>query len=117
MGRRAVLDSLVREPVASRALMISVTVPICNEAGAIPELHERVRAALDGVVGQPWELVFVNDGSTDGSEALLDKIAADDPRVKVVHFRRNFGQTAAFAAGFDHARGRYIVSQIGRAHV
>ena len=96
--------------------MISVTVPICNEAGSIPELHQRVRTALEKV-GRPWELVFVNDGSTDDSEDLLDKIAAEDPRVKVVHFRRNFGQTAAMMAGFDFAKGDVIIpmDEIGRA--
>ncbi len=92
--------------------MISVTVPICNEAGSIRELHERVRAALVAV-NQPWELVLVNDGSTDGSEELLDQIATEDPRVKVVHFRRNFGQTAAMMAGFDFARGEIVIPMDG----
>ena len=92
--------------------MISVTVPICNEAGSIRELHERVRAALVAV-NQPWELVLVNDGSTDASEELLDKIAEEDPRVKVVHFRRNFGQTAAMMAGFDFAKGDIIIPMDG----
>ena len=92
--------------------MISVTVPICNEAGSIRELHERVRAALVAVA-HPWELVLVNDGSTDGSEELLDKIAAEDPRVKVIHFRRNFGQTAAMMAGFDFAKGDIIIPMDG----
>ena len=92
--------------------MISVTVPICNEAGSIRELHERVRAALVAV-NQPWELVLVNDGSTDGSEELLDKIAEEDPRVKVIHFRRNFGQTAAMMAGFDFAKGDIIIPMDG----
>ncbi|MEO7318584.1 MAG: glycosyltransferase family 2 protein [Chthoniobacteraceae bacterium] len=92
--------------------MISVTVPICNEAGTIRELHERVRAALVAV-NQPWELVLVNDGSTDGSEDLLDQIAAADARVKVIHFRRNFGQTAAMMAGFDFAKGDIIIPMDG----
>ena len=92
--------------------MISVTVPICNEAGSIPELHQRVRTALEKI-GRPWELVCVNDGSTDDSEDLLDKIAAEDPRVKVVHFRRNFGQTAAMMAGFDFAKGDVIIPMDG----
>ena len=92
--------------------MISVTIPICNEAGNIPELHTRVSKALEGV-GRPWELILVNDGSTDGSEELLDEIAARDPHVKVVHFRRNFGQTAAMMAGFDFARGDIIIPMDG----
>ena len=92
--------------------MISVTIPICNEAGNIPELHARVSKALAGV-GRPWELILVNDGSTDGSEELLDEIAARDPHVKVIHFRRNFGQTAAMMAGFDFARGDVIIPMDG----
>jgi len=74
--------------------MISVSVPICNEQGNILLLHEKVRAAMEAI-GQPWELIFVNDGSTDGSEKLLDQVAETDPNVRAVHFRRNFGQTAA----------------------
>ena len=92
--------------------MISVTVPICNEAGNIAPLYERIRAALEKI-GQPWELILVNDGSNDGSDALLDEIAAKDSAVKVIHFRRNFGQTAAMMAGFEHARGDVIIPMDG----
>ncbi len=92
--------------------MISVTIPICNEAGNLSELHQRVRTALEAT-GRPWELVLVNDGSTDGSEELLDQMAAQDLHVKVVHFRRNFGQTAAMMAGFNFARGDIIIPMDG----
>lgn len=92
--------------------MISVTVPICNEAGNIAPLYERIRTALEKI-GQPWELILVNDGSNDGSDALLDEIAAKDSAVKVIHFRRNFGQTAAMMAGFEHARGDVIIPMDG----
>jgi glycosyltransferase involved in cell wall biosynthesis len=92
--------------------MISVTVPICNEAGNIAPLYERIRAALEKI-GQPWELILVNDGSSDGSDGLLDEIAAKDSAVKVIHFRRNFGQTAAMMAGFEHARGDVIIPMDG----
>ena len=88
--------------------MISVTVPICNEAGNLAQLYERVRSAMDKL-GKPWELILVNDGSTDGSDELCDDLAKLDQRVKVVHFRRNFGQTAAVAAGIEHATGDVIV--------
>jgi glycosyltransferase involved in cell wall biosynthesis len=59
--------------------------------------------------GHDWEIIFVNDGSHDGSEKLLDELAAKNPEVKVVHFRRNFGQTAAMMAGFDFAQGDTII--------
>jgi glycosyltransferase involved in cell wall biosynthesis len=88
--------------------MISVTVPICNEAGTLPELHRRILGALEEL-GRPWELILINDGSTDASEEILDDLAEHDPRVKVVHFRRNFGQTAAMMAGFDFAKGDVII--------
>jgi len=92
--------------------MISVAVPIYNEAGSIARLYEKVQGSLDKI-GRPWELILVNDGSTDGSEELLDVIAAKDPRVKVIHFRRNFGQTAAMMAGFNFASGDVIIPMDG----
>lgn len=92
--------------------MISVTVPIFNEVENIPILYERVRDAL-ATVGRRWELVFVNDGSTDGSREALDRVAEADARVKVIHFRRNFGQTAAMMAGFDYAQGDIVIPMDG----
>jgi len=108
MGAVAALDVPAIAPVASRDAMISVTVPICNEAGTLPELHRRIRNALE-TLGRPWELILINDGSTDNSEEILDELAEHDPHVKVVHFRRNFGQTAAMMAGFDFAKGEVII--------
>jgi glycosyltransferase involved in cell wall biosynthesis len=96
------------EVSATSSAMISITVPVYNEEQNIPLLYERVTPAL-GAIGVPWELVFVNDGSTDGSAAALDRLAEADSRVKVLHFRRNFGQTAAMMAGFDYAIGDVIV--------
>nr|WP_202840104.1 glycosyltransferase family 2 protein [Luteimonas saliphila] len=104
------------EPAASGTpadgQFVSVTVPIYNEADNIPQLYSRIRDALDGL-GRPWELVLVNDGSTDDSPRRLDGIAAQDPRVKVVHFGRNYGQTAALMAGIDLSRGDIIVPMDG----
>jgi glycosyltransferase involved in cell wall biosynthesis len=91
---------------------ITVTIPLYNEAENIPILYKRVRDALESL-GRSWELILVNDGSKDGSTTVLDEIAANDARVTVVHFKRNFGQTAAFMAGLDYARGQVIVPMDG----
>ncbi len=87
-------------------------VPVFNELEAIGPLYEVTRQVLE-TVGRPWELIFINDGSTDGSDRRLDEIAAGDAHVRVLHFRRNFGQTAAMMAGFDHARGEVIIPMDG----
>jgi glycosyltransferase involved in cell wall biosynthesis len=84
-------------------MALSVIVPVFNEAESLPLLDAELRAALDP--GGAWEVVYVNDGSTDGSAAALDALAARHANVVVVHFRRNLGQTAAMMAGFDHAAG------------
>ena len=92
--------------------MISVTIPIYNEEENLPHLYTRVTEALRKL-SRPWELVLVNDGSTDRSTQILDEIAAKDPAVKVVHFRRNYGQTAAMMAGFDYAQGEIVIPMDG----
>ena len=94
--------------------LVSITVPVYNEVEAIGPLYESARQVLEGT-GRPWEIIFVDDGSTDGSDDKLDEIAARDPNVRVVHFRRNFGQTAAMMAGFDHASGEVIIPMDGDA--
>ncbi len=88
--------------------LLSVVMPVYNEAEVLPTLVESVRqAAVD--CGQPLEIVFVNDGSRDASPRILDELAADDHRVRVVHFSRNFGHQAAVQAGLAHARGDVVV--------
>ena len=89
--------------------MISLSVPVYNEREALLPLFEKVQRVMRAHYDNDWEIVFVNDGSHDGSEKLLDELAAKNPEVKVVHFRRNFGQTAAMMAGFDFARGHTII--------
>lgn len=91
---------------------LSVVVPIHNEALNIDALYAQVSSTLDAW-GRPWELIVVDDGSTDDSFERLARVQAQDPRVRVIQFRRNFGQTAAFAAGFAHARGALIVTSDG----
>ena len=89
--------------------MISLTVPVYNEREALGPLFEKVRTVMERNYGEDWEIIFVNDGSHDGSAELLDSLATSSARVKVVHFRRNFGQTAAMMAGFDFAQGETII--------
>jgi glycosyltransferase involved in cell wall biosynthesis len=91
---------------------LSIVVPIYNEEDNIPILHGRVAEALAGA-GLSYELILVDDGSSDNSYAGLKLLAAKDPRVKVLRLRRNFGQTAAMAAGFDCATGRVVVPMDG----
>jgi len=91
---------------------LSVVIPIRNEAPGLEELHREVTQAL-GAWGRSYEILVIDDGSTDDSFAILARLQAMDPRLRVVRFRRNFGQTAAFAAGFAYARGRLIVTSDG----
>ncbi|GFO52996.1 glycosyl transferase [Geomonas sp. Red276] len=91
---------------------ISVVVPIYNEEENIPILHARISEALTPS-GFAYELILVDDGSSDNSYAALKVLAAKDARVKVVKLRRNFGQTAAMAAGFDLASGRVVIPMDG----
>ncbi|HMP01226.1 MAG TPA: glycosyltransferase family 2 protein [Gemmatales bacterium] len=91
---------------------VSVIVPIKDERENLKPLHEAVRAALEPT-GLAWELILVDDGSTDGSFDVLAELAAADRRVKVVELRRNYGQTPALRAGIDAARGAAIVTMDG----
>jgi glycosyltransferase involved in cell wall biosynthesis len=91
---------------------LSVVIPIRNEAAALEELHRELTQTLDRW-GRSYEIIAVDDGSTDESFTILARLQAMDPRLRVIRLRRNFGQTAAFAAGFDHARGRIIVTSDG----
>ncbi len=93
--------------------LLSVVVPVKDERENVRPLFEQVRAALDGSDCGPWELVLVDDGSTDGTFFELEAVAADDARVKVVRLRRNFGQSAATQAGLDAARGDVIATMDG----
>ncbi|MBV9390934.1 MAG: glycosyltransferase family 2 protein [Verrucomicrobia bacterium] len=87
---------------------LSIIVPVFNEAQALEGLSQEVRRELTRL-GLTWEIIFIDDGSSDGSGLILDHLADEDRRVKVIHFRRNFGQTAAMMAGFDHAAGDVII--------
>ncbi|HET7293597.1 MAG TPA: glycosyltransferase family 2 protein [Vicinamibacteria bacterium] len=91
---------------------ISVVIPVMNEADNVEELHRELTASLEPA-GRPYEIVFVDDGSTDGTPDRILAVETRDPRVRLLRLRRNFGQTAAFSAGFDHARGEVVVTMDG----
>jgi polyisoprenyl-phosphate glycosyltransferase len=90
--------------------LVSIVSPVYQEEQGIEEFHRRLTASLDGIADQiNAEIVYVNDGSTDRSLALLEKIVADDERVRVVDLSRNFGHQVALSAGVDHANGDAVV--------
>mgnify|MGYP001438227584 CR=1 FL=1 len=91
---------------------LSVVIPVRNEAANIPELYRELTETLEAW-GRPYEIIVVDDGSTDESFALLADLQSRDRRLRVVRFRRNFGQTAAFSAGFARARGGLIATSDG----
>jgi glycosyltransferase involved in cell wall biosynthesis len=91
---------------------LSVVIPVYNESPNLGPLYQELTDTLSAW-GRPYEIVFVDDGSEDDSYEVLARLHRRDPRVRVVRFRRNFGQTAAFSAGFAQARGAVIVTSDG----
>jgi glycosyltransferase involved in cell wall biosynthesis len=101
--------------MANRAplhVQLSVVIPVFNEAPTLDELHLRLSKVLTAI-GLSYEIVFVDDGSSDGSYLTLSTLSASDPAIRIVKLARNYGQTAALAAGFDHAAGEVIVAMDG----
>jgi glycosyltransferase involved in cell wall biosynthesis len=96
------------EPV----LDLSLVIPMRDEEPNVEPLHQELVHVL-GSIGTAYEIIFIDDGSVDRTFEELKAIAARDPRARVIRFTRNFGQTAAFAAGFVHARGRFIITSDG----
>src|SRR5437867_5760886 len=94
------------------SIQYSIVVPFFNEQENIPALYMKLTEVMDGI-GEPYELVFVDDGSKDDSFKVLSDIFEHDRRVNLVRLRRNFGQTPALKAGFDFARGEVIISMDG----
>ena len=92
--------------------VLSVVVPIHNEEPSILPLYDRLTAVLEKI-RRPYEILFVDDASTDRSFDLLANLVETDPRLKVIRLRRNFGQTAAMAAGFDESQGNIVISLDG----
>ena len=87
---------------------ISVVAPVYNESGNLPELYKRLTKTLKSIT-QRYEIIFINDGSTDNTESLIRKIRRNDKKVKAVSFSRNFGHMAAVNAGLQVARGQRVV--------
>ena len=90
-------------------MRVSVGIPVFNEQEVLPELLARLLPVLDGIEGGPHEVIFVDDGSTDNSRALLEEAARRNPRIRVVLLSRNFGHQAALGAALDYARGDAVV--------
>ena len=86
----------------------SIIVPIFNEYDNLPELYRRVKQVMDST-GQPWELILVDDGSSDNSTSRIRELAAKDPSVRPIIFARNFGHQIAVTAGLDYSRGQAVV--------
>jgi len=88
--------------------MISVIIPVFNEIGSLPELMDQLRKVLH--IYSKWEILFVDDGSTDGSTAFLNDLSRKDENVTLIQFHRNYGKSAALAEGFKRAKGEYLIT-------
>jgi len=97
---------------ARRPVDLSIVVPLYNEVGTLHELHRRLNEVVL-LLGHDTEIIYVDDGSTDATWTTVEAIGAHDPRVHAIRLARNYGQTAALAAGFDAARGEVIVAMDG----
>src|SRR5213593_1904584 len=112
MSDTEALDATRVTEVDHPAPDVSIVVTIFNEAGSVEQLYRRTLAALDPGP-RTFELIFVDDGSTDGTFAVLERLHAEDARVRAVRFKRNFGQHPAMHAGFSRARGDVVVTMDG----
>ena len=101
--------TILPDEITRPELGISVVIPVYNEEGNIDRLYQELTVALENV-GRDYEVVAINDGSSDRTYDMLNDVQAKDARWQIIHFRRNFGQTAAIAAGFDAARGEIVIT-------
>jgi glycosyltransferase involved in cell wall biosynthesis len=103
---RLLMDTNPPEPTA---VAVSIVIPLLNEEDSLQELYDQLRQMMDSL-DRSCEVILIDDGSSDGSFNLLRQLQQADPRLRAIKLRRNFGQTAAFSAGFDHARGDVIIT-------
>ncbi|HAR95313.1 MAG TPA: glycosyltransferase [Deltaproteobacteria bacterium] len=89
--------------------LVSVLVPLLNEEESLPELNERLTGSLEGLA-KSYEVIYINDGSTDTSQELIESFRKDDSRIKIIEFNRNYGQHMALFAGFERAQGDIVVT-------
>ena len=111
-GVGAAREGAAADVAAPAAVDVSIVVPVYNESATLAAVFDECRAALEPL-GSAWEVVFVDDGSTDGSFATLEALGARDPRVRAVRLRTNLGKSAALAVGFRAARGARLVTLDG----
>jgi glycosyltransferase involved in cell wall biosynthesis len=107
-----VIDLLASKEGQSHGIDLSIVVPMYDEAENVQPMHAALTQTLDDL-GLDYEIIVVDDGSTDGTYDRLSELSDCDPRLRLVKLRRNFGQTAAMSAGFDHARGEIVISMDG----
>ena len=91
------------------ATRVSAVIPAYNEAESLPELHGELVAALDAL-GMPWEILYIDDGSRDGTDRVIETLCSGNPRVRGILLRRNFGKSAALATGFQAVRGEFVTT-------
>ncbi|MCB0168713.1 MAG: glycosyltransferase, partial [Anaerolineae bacterium] len=108
-NNETIFEENLEEQIEISKPELSIVLPIYNEVESIPHLLNELVPALEAT-GHTFEMICVDDGSRDGSFAALTKLRAQDERIRVIRFRRNFGQTAAFAAGFDQAEGDIVIT-------
>jgi len=110
MGVTGVLgEQSATDQTEARPAELSVVVPILNERDGLPDLLTEIERACDSL-SLSWEVIFVDDGSTDGSTELLEELSVEHEELRVVKLRRNFGKSAALTAGFEHSSGEIVVT-------
>jgi len=112
MSRQETLSATEDDLDQARGPSLSIVVTLFDEAGTLEELHRRLTAALEAV-DRSYEVLYVDDGSTDGSFAILERLHADDPHIRAVRLKRNAGQHPAMHAGLSRARGEIVVTMDG----